>query len=88
MLGAQVEGISTPRKAGAEISCDNSPLQWYYISEQELEEVLFVQLFDSASLGEESQYSSAAWHASPELGTGVESNVRERIDVRVMVFGK
>ncbi|KID74326.1 Gibberellin cluster GA4 desaturase [Metarhizium brunneum] len=60
--------------------------EWYYVSAQETDEVLFVQLFDSASLGEDSQHAGAPWHASPEIGAAAGDEPRESIDVRVLVL--
>ena len=61
-------------------------LKWYYISQQQPDEVLFIKLFDSASLGANSDYTGAPWHASPEVGTAAGDQPRESIDVRVLVF--
>ena len=64
----------------------DSPLDFYYISNQEANEVLFIKLFDSASLGSESEHAGAPWHASPEIGEVEGTEARESIDVRVLVF--
>lgn len=61
-------------------------LKWYYLSEQETDEVLIIKLFDSAALGENSQEACAPWHGSPEIGAAADDYARESIDVRVMVF--
>jgi hypothetical protein len=45
MLG--VEGEEAPPS----IPDESGPLKWYYVSAQEPDEVLFIKLFDSASLG-------------------------------------
>ncbi|KAF2481397.1 GA4 desaturase [Neohortaea acidophila] len=62
-------------------------LKWHYVSAQEPDEVWFVKLFDSASLGADSQHASAPWHGSPDLGDAAESDEpRESIELRVMAF--
>jgi hypothetical protein len=62
------------------------PLKWYYLPAQEPDEVLFIQLFDSASLGTNAQYAGAPWHASPEIGSVEGDQPRESIDIRVLAF--
>ncbi|KAH8697865.1 GA4 desaturase [Talaromyces proteolyticus] len=70
-------------------SCGNNdfiPLKWYYVSEQRTDEVLFIKLFDSAALGENTEHAGAPWHASPDLGDAKNGEPRESIELRVMVF--
>jgi hypothetical protein len=61
-------------------------LKFYYISDQEPDEVLLVKLFDSAALGEETQHAGAPWHASPEIGSVPDDHPRESIELRVLAF--
>jgi hypothetical protein len=61
-------------------------LKWYYLPAQEPDEVLFIQLFDSASLGTNAQHAGAPWHASPEIGAVEGDQPRESIDIRVVAF--
>ncbi|KAG8406468.1 hypothetical protein J3458_021300 [Metarhizium acridum] len=82
MLGVKAKEVppeQSPRHA-------NTCSKWYYVSAQETDEVLFVQLFDSASLGVDSQHAGAPWHASPEIGAAAGDEPRESIDVRVVVL--
>ena len=65
---------------------DSDPPQWYYLSGQEPDEVLFVKLFDSAALGEETADAGAPWHASPEIGSVEGDQPRESIELRVLAF--
>ncbi|KHO00462.1 GA4 desaturase [Metarhizium album ARSEF 1941] len=78
----------TAREEPAEqsVSPEGARPEWFYLSAQEPDEVLFVQLFDSASLGETSQHAGAPWHASPEIGAAAGPEPRQSIDVRVVVF--
>ena len=64
----------------------SEPLKWYYLPAQEPDEVLFIQLFDSASLGTNAQHAGAPWHASPEIGAVEGDQPRESIDIRVLAF--
>lgn len=77
MLG--VQGEEAPKD-------EQVALKWYYISEHEPDEVLFIKLFDSASLGADAEHASAPWHASPEIGSVLGDNPRESFDARVLVF--
>lgn len=63
----------------------NPDIQWYYLSAQEPDEVLFIKLFDSAALGHDAQHAGAPWHASPEIGA-VMDHPRESIELRVLAF--
>ncbi|KAF7193060.1 Gibberellin cluster GA4 desaturase [Pseudocercospora fuligena] len=65
---------------------EGDQMKWYYVPKQRPEEVLFIKLFDSASLGEGSEHASAPWHASPEIGSVEGEEPRESIDVRVLAF--
>ncbi|EME79968.1 uncharacterized protein MYCFIDRAFT_77772 [Pseudocercospora fijiensis CIRAD86] len=62
-------------------------IQWFYVSEQEPDEVLFVKLFDSFALGPDAKHAAAPWHGSPEIGDAATSDEpRESIDIRVVAF--
>ncbi|KAK5997677.1 Gibberellin cluster GA4 desaturase [Cladobotryum mycophilum] len=78
MLGVQGEDAATQE--------GNNSLKWYYVSGQERDEVLFIKLFDSASLGADAQHAGAPWHASPEIGNAQGDETRESLDIRVLVF--
>lgn len=80
MLG--VEGEEAPPS----IPDESGPLKWCYVSAQEPDEVLFIKLFDIASLGANAQHGGAPWHASPEIGAVEGDQPRESIDIRVLVF--
>lgn len=84
MLGVPGEGIDTTADHNGGGNID--PLKWHYISAQEPDEVLFIKLFDSASLGSSAQHAGAPWHASPEIGDIEGSQLRESIDIRVLAF--
>lgn len=60
--------------------------KWFYVSGQEPDEVIFIKLFDSASLGEKAEHAPAPWHASPEIGSAEGDEPRESIDIRVIAF--
>lgn len=64
----------------------SNSLQWYYLAEQEPDEVLFIKLFDSAALGDDSEEAGAPWHASPEIGDVAGDNARESIELRILAF--
>jgi hypothetical protein len=61
-------------------------LKWYYLSEQEPDEVLIIKLVDSAALGKHAQDAGAPWHASPEIGVVEDDHSRESIELRVLAF--
>ena len=61
-------------------------VKWYYVSNQEPDEVLFIKQFDSASLGPKAQHAPAPWHGSPEIGSVEGGEPRESIEARVFVF--
>ncbi|KAI9743131.1 MAG: hypothetical protein M1818_003426 [Claussenomyces sp. TS43310] len=61
-------------------------LQWYYLSAQERDEVLFIKLFDSAALGEDAQEAGAPWHGSADIGAVEDDHPRESIELRVLAF--
>lgn len=84
MLGISGEDIDTTNVHNN--GSDVDPLEWYYVSAQEPDEVLFIKLFDSASLGSSAQHAGAPWHASPEIGDIEGAQVRESIEIRVLVF--
>lgn len=65
---------------------NSSTLKWYYVSAQEPDEVLFIKLFDSAGLGEDSQHAGAPWHGSPNIGDADNSPPRESVELRVVAF--
>lgn len=75
-------GVKSP-----EAPVPDDSLKWYYVSEQEPDEVLFIKLFDSAALGADSEHAPAPWHGSPEIGEAASSDEpRESIDIRIIVF--
>lgn len=74
-------GVQTRERPG-----DDDPTEFYYISKQEPDEVMFIQLFDSASLGKKTTQARAPYHASPEIGDIEGAQARVSCDVRVMVF--
>lgn len=65
---------------------DDDLTKFYYISKQEPDEVMFIQLFDSASLGENATQAAAPYHASPEIGDIDGAQARVSCDVRVIAF--
>lgn len=79
--------LGVKSKEAPAAGADDGDLKWYYMSEQEPEEVLFIKLFDSAALGETSTHAGSPYHASPEIGDAAKSDdPRESIDIRVLVF--
>lgn len=77
-------GVKAEERPG--IPDESEPVKWYYLPGQEPDEVLFIQLFDSASLGTNAQHAGAPWHASPEIGAVEGDQPRESIDIRVVAF--
>jgi hypothetical protein len=59
-------GVNRKEQKG---DCKDDAVKWYYVSNQELDEVLFIKQFDSAALGSKAQHAPAPWHASPEIGS-------------------
>ena len=47
---------------------------------------MFIKLFDSAALGEDSEEAGAPWHASPEIGAVADDYPRESIELRILAF--
>jgi hypothetical protein len=78
-----LEGIAAGDSS--DIAQDTS-LNWYYVSAQVPDEVLFIKLFDSAALGEDTQHAGAPWHASPDIGDVNNSDPRESLELRVVAF--
>ena len=58
-------------------------IDWYYLPEQEPDEVLVFKLFDSAGLDASAQESEGAPHGSPDLGDAGYGDARESIEVRL-----
>lgn len=72
---------------GIEAPAHDDAIEFHYVSEQEPDEVLFIKLFDSASLGLHAKHASAPWHASPEIGDAAKrDDPRESLDIRVLAF--
>lgn len=58
---------------------------WYFLDSLDVDEVLFVKLFDSAGLGGgASGVVPAPLHGSPDLGEAAPGDARESIEVRLM----
>lgn len=58
-------------------------INWYYLPEQELDEVLVFKLFDSAGLSADTEESEGVVHGSPDLGDAGYGGPRESIEVRL-----
>lgn len=78
--------LGVDRREQAPGGGDKDDVKWYYVSNQQPDEVLFIKQFDSASLGSKSQHAPAPWHASPEIGSVEGDEPRESIDIRVFAF--
>ncbi|KUJ09899.1 uncharacterized protein LY89DRAFT_723764 [Mollisia scopiformis] len=76
MLGVQSEKPKSEKHTAG--------LKWYYVSQQQPDEVLFIKLFDSAAL--RGGHAGAPYHASPEIGDLEGANARESLELRVFVF--
>lgn len=61
-------------------------LKWYYVSDQEPDEVLLIKFFDSASLGDERDQAGGPYNGSPGIGDAGVGEARESIEVRVVAF--
>jgi hypothetical protein len=61
-------------------------VKWYYVSNQEPDEVLFIKQFDSAALGSKAQHAPAPWHPSPEIGSVEGNEPRKSIEARVFAL--
>lgn len=78
MLGLRGESSASDGITGA--------LNFYYVSAQEPDEVMFIKLFDSAALGKDAQHAGAPYHGSPEIGSVDGDNARESLELRVFAF--
>ena len=58
-------------------------IDWYYLPEQEPNEVLVFKLFDSAGLDASAKESEGVPHGSPDLGNAGYGDPRESIEVRL-----
>lgn len=61
-------------------------LSFYYISNMEPDEVLFVKLFDTAGLGTRADEEVGCLHGSPDLGEVAYGEDRESVEVRCLAF--
>ena len=64
-------------------------LQWHYVSEQNIDEVLIVKAFDGAAFENRRGLTGEAQgapHASPDLGQAAYGDPRESIEVRLFAF--
>ncbi|KAF2159567.1 hypothetical protein M409DRAFT_60643 [Zasmidium cellare ATCC 36951] len=61
-------------------------LKFYYVSNMEPDEVLFVKLFDTAGVGSQAKEEVGCLHGSPDLGDVAYGETRESVEVRCMAF--
>ena len=61
-------------------------IDWYYLPDQETDEVLVFKLFDSAALDESAEEAEGAPHGSPDLGDRGHGGPRESIEVRLFAI--
>ncbi|KAK0283526.1 hypothetical protein LTR35_001940 [Friedmanniomyces endolithicus] len=59
---------------------------WYYLPDQQPDEVLVVQLSDTASLGPGATVGGGTAHASPDLRDAGCGDARESVEVRVIAI--
>ncbi|KAK0868513.1 hypothetical protein LTS02_003588 [Friedmanniomyces endolithicus] len=59
---------------------------WRYLPDQQPDEVLVVQLSDTASLGPDATVGGGTAHASPDLGDAGYGDARESVEVRVIAI--
>lgn len=64
---------------------DDRGVNFYYVSGQEPDEVLFIKQFDSAARGS-AGHAPAPWHGSPEIGSVEGDEPRESIELRIFAF--
>lgn len=64
----------------------DSGLKFYYVSNMQPHEVLFVKLFDTAGLGKDASEDVGCLHGSPDLGEAAYGDPRESVEVRCMAF--
>ena len=65
---------------------DAGRTQWYYLPDQNPDEVLVIKLFDSAALGESVNEAGGAVHGSPDIGEAAYGDARESVEVRLLAF--
>lgn len=73
------------RPEALELNAD-SDLKWFYVSNMQPDEVLFVKMFDTAGLGDSSGVELGCLHGSPDLGAAGHGQLRESVEVRCMAF--
>ena len=81
--------LKVAEHAAEKCSSSTRQLQWHYISEQDIDEVLIVKAFDSAALKNQAELTGEAQavpHASPDLGNAAYGDPRESIEVRLIAF--
>lgn len=61
-------------------------LKFYYVSEMQPDEVLFVKMFDTAGLGTDAKEEVGCLHGSPDLGEAGYGDARESVEVRCIAF--
>lgn len=78
--------LGVNKKEQASIGNSDNAGKWYYVSNQEPDEVLFIKQFDSAARGSNAQHAPAPWHGSPEIGNVHGDAPRESIELRIIAF--
>ena len=74
-----------PGQAAETTSVVDRSIDWYYLPEQEPDEVLVFKLFDSAGQSADAEESAGVPHGSPDLGDAGYGGPRESIEVRLYV---
>lgn len=67
-------------------SGNEKDLSFFYVSNMEPDEVLFVKLFDTAGLGSRACEEVGCLHGSPDLGDVAYGEDRESVEVRCLAF--
>ncbi|CAK1360341.1 hypothetical protein CB0940_06402 [Cercospora beticola] len=73
-------------EALSKIGSEDKGLQFWYISEMQRDEVLFVTMFNTAGLGKGANQEVGCLHGSPDLGEAGYGEARESIEVKCMAF--
>ncbi|KAK1071741.1 hypothetical protein LTR74_003113 [Friedmanniomyces endolithicus] len=83
-LRKDAEALRKPLDGGKVIEAAGPA--WYYLPDQQPDEVLVVQLSDTASLGPDATVGAGTAHASPDLGDAGSGDARESVEVRVIAI--
>lgn len=86
MVKLRTDAVVLREQLGGDQVIEAAGPAWYYLPDQQIDEVLVVQLSDTASLGPGATVGGGTAHASPDLGHAGYGDARESVEVRVIAI--